>query len=166
MNGSPTPLPETHLDAETIYDLLDGRLDLPVEQAAEAHLWRCDPCRTLREECAALLSSLRWYAADPPAPPEGYWDELWRKLSLSPRRRARRRLPALALAASIAILLAIQPQGEPAPGPPVAVASSEPVAPGPRWASEYRRFEQATVAVGSVDPLSKGIVLASFAESR
>ena len=156
--------PERHLDVEAVYALLDGRLSEPVERAAEAHLWRCDRCRLLREECSALLSSLRWYAADPPAPPEGYWDEFWTGLRLTPRARVRRLFPALALAASIALLLLIQPGPETAPdeSPPVAAA---PV-PGPEWASEYRLFEQATVAIGSVDPVSKGIILASLAEAR
>ncbi len=166
MNGNPTSPAETHLDPEAIYTLLDGRLEPLAEQAAEAHLWRCEACRTLREECAALLSSLRWYAADPPAPPEGYWDELWRKVSLTPRRRARSLVPALALAASIAVLLAIQPQGEPVSDRPVAVVPPEAGQPGPQWASEYQLFEQARVAIGSVDPLSKGIVLASLVESH
>ena len=156
--------PERHLDVEAVYALLDGRLSEPVERAAEAHLWRCDECRLLREECSALLSSLRWYAADPPAPPEGYWDEFWTGLGLTPRARVRRLFPALALAASIALMLLIQPGPETAPdeSPPVAAA---PV-PGPEWASEYRLFEQATVAIGSVDPVSKGIILASLAEAR
>jgi hypothetical protein len=155
--------PERHLDPEAVYALLDGRLSEPVERAAEAHLWRCDRCRLLREECAALLSSLRWYAADPPAPPEGYWDEFWTGLGLAPGRRARRLFPALALAASIAFLLLIQPRPETAPdAPPIAAAP----APGPEWASEYRLFEQATVAIGSVDPVSKGIILVSLAEAR
>ncbi|MGH7570933.1 MAG: zf-HC2 domain-containing protein [Gemmatimonadota bacterium] len=167
MSQTPIPPPETHLSAEAIYDLLDGRLDPTAAQAAEAHLWRCDRCRMLREECAALLSSLRWYGADPPAPPDGYWDELWGKVSLTPRPRARRLVPALALAASIAVLLSIQPWRESTPTDgPVAAGSPEAVAPGPQWASEYRLFEQATIAIGSVDPLSKGIVLASLSESR
>ncbi|HET9581274.1 MAG TPA: hypothetical protein VFP76_00465 [Gemmatimonadota bacterium] len=155
--------PERHLDAETVYALLDGHLAEPAERAAEAHLWRCDQCRLLREECSAVLSSLRWYAVDTPAPPEGYWDEFWTGLRLSPQGRARRLLPALALAASIAMLLLVQPGPEngPADRAPAAAAS-----PGPEWASEYRLFEQATVAIGSVDPVSKGIILASLAESR
>ncbi|HUE96496.1 MAG TPA: hypothetical protein VMN39_07535, partial [Longimicrobiaceae bacterium] len=33
------------------------------------------------------------------------------------------------------------------------------------WESDLEFFERATVAVGGVDPLSKGIVLASMAES-
>ncbi|MGH7550861.1 MAG: hypothetical protein ACREK3_08960 [Gemmatimonadota bacterium] len=165
MSPIPIPQPETHLDPEAIYALLDGHLEPSAERAAEAHLRCCDRCRTLREERAALLSSLRWYAADPPAPPDGYWDEFWGKVSLTPRRRAPRLATALALAASIAALLSIQPWREstPADGP---VASPEAVAPGPQWTSEYRLFEQATMAIGSVDPLSKGIVLASLSESR
>ncbi len=71
MNRSPNLPSETHLDPEAIYDLLDGRLEPAAERAAEAHLWRCDDCRTLREECTALQSSLRWYAADRPATPSG-----------------------------------------------------------------------------------------------
>lgn len=156
--------PERHLDAEAVYALLDGRLSEHAERAAEAHLWRCDPCRLLREECAAMLSSLRWYGADPPAPPEGYWEEFWTGFALAPRRRVRRLLPALALAASIAVLLLIQPRPEPAPEDRLALATTP--APGPEWSSEYRLFEQATVAIGSVDPVSKGIVLASLAEAR
>ena len=167
MNEAPTPRPGRHLDAEVIYELLDGRLGPVVGRAAEAHLWRCDRCRTLREECAALLSSLRWYAADPPAPPDGYWDVFWRRRPLSRHRRARRIAPALALAASVALLLWIQPRSEGNPAGPVAVGSQPGVVePSPQWASEYRLFEQATVTIGSVDPLSKGVVLASLAESR
>lgn len=166
MNGTPIPSPETHLAAEAIYALLDGRLEPAAERVAEAHLWRCDPCRTRREECAALLSSLRWYGADPPAPPEGYWDEFWRKLPLSSSPPARRRVtPVLALAASIAILLVTGPGGEPASDRAVAVAPSRAAAPGPPWASEYRLFEQARATIGSADPLSKGIILASLTES-
>ncbi|HET9480406.1 MAG TPA: zf-HC2 domain-containing protein, partial [Candidatus Polarisedimenticolia bacterium] len=78
MNTTPVPSPDAHLDTQAIYALLDGRLEPGAEQVAEAHIWRCDGCRALREECAALLSSLRWYAADPPGPPDGYWDEFWR----------------------------------------------------------------------------------------
>jgi hypothetical protein len=156
--------PERHLDEEAVYALLDGRLSQPVERAAEAHLWRCDRCRLLREECALVLSSLRWYGADPPGPPEGYWDEFWTGLGLAPRPRVRRLVPALALAASIALLLLIQPGPETVPDNHAPVAAAP--APGPEWASEYRLFEQATVAIGSVDPVSKGIVLASLAESR
>lgn len=176
MNPTPIPPPETHLAPEAIYDLLDGRLEPAAERAAEAHLWWCDDCRTLREECTALLSSLRWYAADPPGPPDGYWDELWRKLPLRPRHGARRLVPALALAASIAILLLVQPwretsstdgpAGTPEAVAPVATGAVEAASPGPQWASEYRLFEQATMSIGSVDPLSKGIVLASLSESR
>jgi hypothetical protein len=156
--------PERHLDAEAVYALLDGRLSEPVERAAEAHLWRCDRCRRLREECSAVLISLRWYAADPPAPPEGYWEEFWTGLGLTPRPRVRRLFPALALAASIALLLLIQPGPETGPDDRAPIAAAP--APGPEWASEYRLFEQATVAIGSVDPVSKGIILASLAEAR
>jgi hypothetical protein len=162
------PPPGSHLDAEAIYALLDGRLEPRVGRAAEAHLWRCDRCRALHEDCAALMGSLRWYAADPPAPPPGYWDEFWCELRLKPRRRGRRVVPALALAASIALLMLVQPRDEPRPAGLAAAdpAPVEPVEPSPRWNSEYRLFEQATVAIGSADPLSKGIVLASLAESR
>ncbi|HKY59824.1 MAG TPA: zf-HC2 domain-containing protein [Gemmatimonadota bacterium] len=156
--------PERHLDAAAVYALLDGRLSEPGEQAAEAHLWRCDRCRSLREECAAVLSSLRWYGADPPAPPEGYWDEFWTGFGPKLRPPARRLFPALALAASIALLLLIQPGPESAPDDRAPIVSAP--APGPEWASEYRLFEQATVAIGSVDPVSKGIVLAGLAEPR
>ena len=156
--------PDRHLDAEAVYALLDGRLPEPAGRAAEAHLWRCDRCRVLREECAALLDSLRWYAVEPPAPPEGYWDEFWTDLGLTPRARARRVIPSLALAASIALLLLIRPEPETTPDAPTTVAAAP--APDPEWASEYRLFEQATVAIGSVDPVSKGIVLASLAEAR
>lgn len=165
MNRASTPPSETHLDAEAVYALLDGRLDVVAERTAEAHLWRCGRCRILREECAALLSSLRWYAADPPAPPEGYWDEFWRRLPLT-RGRRRRFAPALALAASIAMLLAIEPGAGPGPEDSTPIALTGAAAPGPEWASDYRLFEQATVAIGSADPLSKGIILASLVEPR
>ena len=32
------------------------------------------------------------------------------------------------------------------------------------WADDYARFERMSVAVGGIDPVSKGIVLASLAE--
>lgn len=164
MDHEAIPQPDRHLDAEALYALLDGRLSEPAGRAAEAHLWRCDRCRLLREECAALLGSLRWYAVEPPAPPDGYWDEFWTDLRLAPPARARRLVPALALAASIALLLLIQPGPDTTPDDLAPIAAAP--APGPEWASEYRLFEQATAAIGSVDPVSKGIVLASLAEAR
>ena len=90
--------------------------------------------------------------------------EFWTDLGLKPRVRTRRLIPALALAASIALLLLIQPGPDSTPDVLAPVAAA-PV-PGPEWSSEYRLFEQATVAIGSVDPVSKGIVLASLAEAR
>ena len=67
-------------------------------------------------------------------------------------------------APAIALLLLIQPGPDSTPDVLAPVAAA-PV-PGPEWSSEYRLFEQATVAIGSVDPVSKGIVLASLAEAR
>jgi hypothetical protein len=32
------------------------------------------------------------------------------------------------------------------------------------WADDYARYERMSVAVGGIDPVSKGIVLASLAE--
>jgi hypothetical protein len=32
------------------------------------------------------------------------------------------------------------------------------------WADDYARFEQMSIAVGGIDPVSKGVVLASLVE--
>lgn len=172
-----------HLDTPTIYRLLDGELDAAAEGNAEAHLLRCERCRAEREECRATLEALESYGGEP-APPEEYWDAFWvrfeeRVAAASTAERRPGRVvafrgawlgPALATAATIALLLlgTWWVRG-PDPG---AVDSSEPRTVAARsvvadtgWESDLEFFERATVAVGSVDPLSKGIVLASMAEA-
>ncbi len=156
-----------HLDHETLYELLDGRLDPVRARRAEVHLWRCEACRMQHEECGALLSSLRWYGADPPRPPIGYWDSFWARWPIVtgavPSRTTRWMAPVLGMAASIVLLIGVwwgtrtEPINSESPVPTVAFDS--------RWEDDYEFFERATVAVGSVDPLSKGVVLASLAEA-
>jgi anti-sigma factor RsiW len=157
-----------HLDQETLYELIDGRLDPVRARRAEVHLWRCEACRTRHEECGALLSSLRWYGADPPRPPIGYWDSFWARwpfvTAVVPSRATRWMAPALGMAASIVLLVGVwwgsrsEPINLEVPAPAVAFDSG--------WEDDYEFFERATVAVGSVDPLSKGVILASLAEAQ
>lgn len=162
-----------HLDPASIYDLIEGRLPAPEERLAEAHLCRCGPCRALREECGATLSALRWYAAEPPPPPAGYWQEFWHRWAAraaggvhpSTRRRPLRRLaPVLALAASVALAIGLWPRpgGEAGAG---TMTASAPLVREAEWSEDYERFERFTIAVGSVDPMSKGVALASLAEA-
>lgn len=155
-----------HLDQEMLYELLDGRLDPVRAQRAEVHLWRCEACRIQHEECAALLSSLRWYGADPPRPPIGYWNSFWARWPIVTRAAPRAMhwmAPALGMAASIVLLIGVwwgarsEPVESEPPTPAVAFDSG--------WEDDYEFFERATVAVGSVDPLSKGVILASLAEA-
>jgi hypothetical protein len=35
---------------------------------------------------------------------------------------------------------------------------------GSGWADDYARFERMSIAVGGIDPVSKGLVLATLAE--
>ena len=178
-----------HLDAETIYALLEGELEPGRERAAEAHLWRCDACRALREECAATLGGLRWYGERTPPTPEAYWESFWSRWPLAddlrarrervvaaPRRLGARRLTAAA--AAVAILAAgswwtarraevnptrlasqatasVQPSGSSAPRELLA---------GTAWENDVEVMRRVTFTVGSIDPLSKGVVLASRAE--
>lgn len=162
-----------HLDLDTLYELLDGRLDTAAEQRVEAHLWRCGTCRALREECGALLSAVRWYGADPPRPPSGYWESFWGHwsgTSVVPLRTARARNGALvsgvlALAASLALLIGIVGDAGKQVPDGVTAQISTPAPTQAEWAEDYEFFERATIAVGSIDPMSKGVVLASFAEA-
>jgi hypothetical protein len=173
MNGS------EHLDSQRIYDLLDGRLDTGAESAAQAHLLRCDSCRQLERECAGVVESLRWYGSETLDAPTGYWDSFWSRWSPSEEAPAVVRLPvrrwtafplapALAVAAALALLAGlwwVERPGESGIGdvriaeapPAEAVAVSG-------WADDYARFEQMTIAVGGIGPVSKGIALASLAE--
>ncbi|MFN2383756.1 MAG: hypothetical protein ABR559_05770 [Gemmatimonadota bacterium] len=193
-----------HLETETLYRLLDGRLATAADRRAEAHLLRCAACRALREECAATVSALRWYAAAPPAPPAGYWAAFWTALPIAgmvpdarpvpaglervpgdPSARAGmvRRYAPLACAASLAGVLMFGAGvwwsgsgGDPA-GPPVGAAlPPQPIpaaAGGPAgrpagdsaWEDDWAYFDRVTYAIGSVDPLSKGVALAGLAEA-
>lgn len=181
-----------HLDEQLLYDLLDGRLDAAAESVAQAHLLRCDRCRALERECSGVVESLRWYGLEPVEPPAGYWEKFWQRWSpdeaYSPsdgppagtpddphvvpfpvdRRGAWRFAPALAAAAAVALLAGLWWSERPrvvetrttvVQAPPLreAVAASD-------WGADYARYEQMAVAVG-VDPMSKGIVLASLAEA-
>lgn len=177
MNGS------QHLDTERIYDLLDGRLDSLAESAAQAHLLRCESCRRLERECAGVVESLRWYGSEPIEPPAGYWDTFWDRWSpstpeaeilplRSPSRVRFRLAPVLAMAAVLALLVGLWWSGRSGPVGPAEFASEQP-APAPPlreamasvgWADDYARFEQMSIAVGGIDPVSKGIVLASMAQ--
>lgn len=184
-----------HLDVQLVYDLLDGRLDSAAESAAQAHLLRCDRCRGLERECAGVVESMRWYGLEPVEPPEGYWEQFWERWSPdvveapagpgSPdedeadgpqvvrlpveRRGAWRFAPALTTAAALALLAGlwwserpreVEMQTAAVEAPPLreAAAVSD-------WGDDYARFEQMAIAVGGVDPVSKGIVLASLAEA-
>lgn len=178
-----------HLDVQLVYDLLDGRLDAAAESAAQAHLLRCDRCRGLERECAGVVESMRWYGLEPVEPPQGYWEEFWERWSPEvagtpepnedeypqvvplrvDRRGAWRFVPAFATAAAVALLAGlwwserpreVEMQSAAIEAPPLreAVAVSD-------WGDDYARFEQMAIAVGGVDPVSKGIVLASLAEA-
>ena len=72
-----------HLDAQRVYDLLDGRLAPAAESRAQAHLFRCDRCRQLERECAGVVEALHWYGAEKLAPPAGYWEAFWARWSPS-----------------------------------------------------------------------------------
>jgi hypothetical protein len=182
MNGS------QHLDTQRVYDLLDGRLDAPAEGAAQAHLLRCERCRRLERECAGVIDSLRWYGSEPVEPPAGYWDTFWDRWTPSitgtrsarstgtpgpaARRPGRRLAPALAMAAALALLVGLWWSGKPETTGPGEFAAAPP-APAPQlheamasagWADDYARFERMSIAVGGIDPVSKGIVLASMAQ--
>lgn len=175
-----------HLDPETIYAHLEERLEVPRARAVEAHLWRCEACRALREECAAIVGGLEWYGKERPEPPPDYWDGFWDRWALrANERRSDRRasgrgvrwgrdpgpVRSLATAATIAVVvlgwwLATLP-GEPERAPLFAGAptASRAVA-DPAWEDDLEMFERATIAVGSVDPLSKGIVIAGLVEQQ
>lgn len=169
-----------HLDEQRIYDLVDGRLEAADESAAQAHLLRCETCRRLERECAGVVESLRWYGSEPVAPPAGYWEGFWERWSAArepiairtpaPGRGGSRLAPILALAAALAFLVGLwwtertDPSGG---GAPLATASAPPLREAMAsagWADDYARFERMSVAVGGIDPVSKGVVLASLAE--
>jgi|SRR5688572_3758682 hypothetical protein len=169
-----------HLDVQLVYDLLDGRLDAAAESAAQAHLLRCERCRGLERECGGVVESLRWYGLETAEPPEGYWEGFWDRWSPDEdeapqvvplpidRHGAWRFAPALATAAAVALLAGLWWSERPrvvetrtvvVEAPPLrqATAVSD-------WGADYARFEQMAISVG-VDPVSKGIVLASLAEA-
>lgn len=166
-----------HLDAQRVYDLLDGRLDPTAESRAQAHLFRCDRCRELERECSGVVEALHWYGAEQVHPPAGYWEAFWARWSPSaepvvrlPARRpaASRLAPALAVAAAIALLAGVWWTGrspetiaelQTADAPPLRQAVV-----GSGWADDYARFERMSIAVGGIDPVSKGLVLATLAE--
>ena len=172
-------LPE-HLDPEKIYDLREGRLDANCERAAEAHLLRCAACRTLREECEATIGALHWYGQQSPIPPEGYWAGFWSRWPLAGGIHGARRWRVPSLVAAAVALLAVglwwaverRPLDEPewfvasattAFGPTPAPPARDLVA-GTAWEGDLEMLERVTFAVGSVDPLSKGVALTSLAE--
>jgi hypothetical protein len=174
-----------HLDPETIYELTDGQLDPVSERFAEAHLLRCAPCRDLRDGCEATLGALRGYGKRSPEPPAGYWEGFWSRWPLAggvrPPRPARR---APAVAAAAVALLAVglwwaierMPMGLERLASPALVTSLEsPFAPahapparelvaGTSWEGDIEVLERITFALGSVDPLSKGVALTSLVE--
>lgn len=181
MNGS------EHLSEQRVYDLVDGRLDKAAESAAQAHLLRCERCRLLERECVGVVESLRWYGSEPVEPPAGYWAEFWDRwsareadsapspsdspaipLRTAPRRAGVRLAPVLAMAAALALLLGLWWTDRPAPAPTTTASVSAPplreAMANAGWADDYARFERMSVAVGGIDPVSKGIVLASLAE--
>jgi len=172
-----------HLDAETIYELAEGRLDAARAGSAEAHLWRCDACRALREECVGTLDALRWYGQSAVPAPAKYWEGFWGRFPLAgelPAAARARRQPVrawAAAAASVAILALggwwaagrlEAPAGTASPG--VAVMAPDPVpasaafdaAPG--WEEDVEALRRMGSTIGSVDPLSKGFALASLAQ--
>jgi hypothetical protein len=174
-----------HLDVGVVYDLLDGRLEAAAESAAQAHLLRCDRCRELERECAGVVDSLRWYGLEHAEPPAGYWEEFWDRWSpeesapagqpvaqiVRPidRRGGWRLAPALATAAALALLVGIwwseRPDDEAIQSAVVPAQTLREAARVSGWDQDYARFEQMAIAVGGVDPISKGIVLASLAEA-
>ncbi|HET9332797.1 MAG TPA: zf-HC2 domain-containing protein [Gemmatimonadota bacterium] len=176
-----------HLSEQRVYDLVDGRLDMAAESAAQAHLLRCERCRMLERECAGVVESLRWYGSEPVEAPAGYWAEFWDRwsarkaasdatpfdsspipLRTAPRRGGVRLAPVLAMAAALALLVGLWWTDRPAPGPTTTASVSAPplreAMANAGWADDYARFERMSVAVGGIDPVSKGIVLASLAE--
>lgn len=172
-----------HLDPETIYAHLEDRLEGTRACAVETHLWRCEACRELRDECAAVVGGLEWYGKERPEPPPGYWDGFWDRWTLRKRSdesasarvirwpRDPGRMHSLATAAAIAVIvlgwwlftLPDEPERPPlfAGAPTASEAASDSA-----WEDDLEMFERATIAVGSVDPLSKGIVLAGLVEKR
>ena len=172
-----------HLDAETIYELAEGRLEPGRERAAEGHLWRCDSCRALREECASTLEALRWYGDRELAPPAGYWSGFWARWPIAgdvrgAAGRRRRLLPAVAAAAVLVLAIGTwwaTEQRDARSLDQVASSASGSFAPGRRpdarelvagtaWENDVELLERVTFAIGSVDPMSKGVALASLAE--
>lgn len=167
-----------HLDEQRVYDLVDGRLDAADESAAQAHLLRCEACRRLERECAGVVESLRWYGSEPIAPPAGYWDGFWDRWSAArepvalrapaPRSSGSRLAPILALAAALAFLVGLWWTERPDAGSGFQATASAPplreAMASAGWADDYARFERMSVAVGGIDPVSKGVALASLAE--
>lgn len=169
-----------HLDTQRVYDLLDGRLDAVAESEAQAHLLRCEACRRLERETAAVIDALGWYGSEPAEPPAGYWDAFWARWNpgaepapeptpIASRRRgiSRALAPALALAAALALLVGLWWSER----PPATIERPTASAPQLReavaasgWGDDYARFERMAIAVGGIDPVSKGVILASLAE--
>jgi hypothetical protein len=176
-SGGEAMNPTPHLDPRTLHDLVDDELSPEDERQALTHLLRCPECRAARDERAAVVTALRWYAAAPPAPPPGYWESFWARWSDALERvpappRWRRLVAAPLAAAAAAALVAgawwLSPVVErapitatadlPAPAPPLTAADLDLV-------RDYEFFERVTVAVGSMDPMSKGIILAGLGEA-
>jgi len=165
--------PSPHLDPRTLHDLVDDQLGPDEERAALTHLLRCHECRAARDERAAVVTALRWYAAAPPAAPAGYWESFWERWSAAVEPApVRRRWRWVAVPAAAAALVAgglwLRPVADQAPM--TAMAELRQTAPPLTSADldlvrDYEFFERVTVAVGSMDPMSKGIILAGLGEA-
>lgn len=175
-----------HQDAETLYRLLEGRLEPGLERAVESHLWRCEACRALRDQCATILGALHWYGEWMTRPPVGHWDDFWARWPLAGDLRSRSILPgrvrrgrgrAAGLATAAAVVLAAglwwsagrnqdtttrQPLSPPSPSP-TAQAGARQLVVGTPWEGDVEAIERLGMAVGSMDPSSKGVALASLA---